>query len=150
MVFLSSNFLFQIFNPRNPYSSTRLFHNLTNFNFSSNISVIPDVGKSDLITFGNTEAFQTLSTSDLANCKRLGKTFFFCEGRSILQTNIVQDCLGSLYLGTATLVKDNCKFCIDNTRPTNRKKWKSSTPGSIGQCLCHNCSTMMTMINSQL
>jgi hypothetical protein len=86
MVFISSTFLFQTFNPRNPYSSTRLFHNLTNFNFSSNVSVIPDVGKSDLITFGNTEAFQTLSTSDLANCKRLGQTFF-CEGRSIFQTN---------------------------------------------------------------
>jgi len=49
------------------------------FNFSSNVSVILDVRKSDLIDIGNTEAFQTLSTSDLANCKRLGQTFF-CEG----------------------------------------------------------------------
>jgi hypothetical protein len=31
------------------------------FNFSSNVSVIPDVRKSDLIAIGNTEAFQTLS-----------------------------------------------------------------------------------------
>jgi hypothetical protein len=53
------------------------------FNFSSNVSVIPDVGKKDLIAIGNTEAFQTLSTSDLANCKCLGKTFFW-EGRSWL------------------------------------------------------------------
>jgi hypothetical protein len=73
------------------------------FNFSSNVSVIPDVGKQDLIAIGNTEAFQTLSSSDLANCKRLGKTFF-SEGHSILQTNIVDDCLGSLYLGSATLL----------------------------------------------
>jgi len=79
------------------------------FNFSSNISVIPDVGKSDLIAIGNTEAFQTLSTSDLANCKRTGQTFF-CEGQSILQTNIVEDDLGSLYLGSATLIKANSKF----------------------------------------
>ncbi len=62
--------------------------------FSSNVSVIPDVGKTDLIAICNTEAFQTLSTSDLANCKCLGQTFF-CEGQSVLQTNIVQDCLGS-------------------------------------------------------
>jgi hypothetical protein len=41
---------------------------------------------------------------------------FFCEGRSILQTNIIQDCLGSLYLGSATLIKANCKFHIDNTK----------------------------------
>jgi hypothetical protein len=51
----------------------------------------------------------------LANCKCLGKTFF-CEGRSILQTNIVDNCLGSLYLGRAALIKHNCKFCIDSTR----------------------------------
>ena len=85
------------------------------FNFSSNVSVIPDVGKQDLIAIGNTEAFQTLSSSDLANCKRLGKTFF-CEGRQVLQTNIVNDCLGSLYLGSSTIIKNNCKFRIASTR----------------------------------
>jgi hypothetical protein len=84
------------------------------FNFSSNVSFILGVRKSDLIAIGNTEAFQTLSTSDLANCKHLGQTFF-CEGRSVLQTNIVQDCLGSLYLGSTTLIKTNCKFQIDST-----------------------------------
>ncbi len=85
------------------------------FNFSSNVSVIQDVGKSDLIAIGNTEAFQTLSTSDLANCKCLGQTFF-CKGRSVLQTNIIHDCLGSLYLRRATLIKTNCKFWIDSMR----------------------------------
>jgi len=65
------------------------------FNFSSNVSVIPDVSKTDLFAIGNTEAFQTLSTSDLANCKHLGRTFF-CDGRSVLQTNIIENCLGSL------------------------------------------------------
>ncbi len=85
------------------------------FKFSSNVSVIPDVGKQDLIPIGNIEAFQTLSSSDLANCKHLGIKFF-CEGHSVLQTNIVNNCLGSLYLGSATLIKHNCKFWIDNTR----------------------------------
>jgi hypothetical protein len=61
------------------------------FNFSSNVSIIPDIGKQDLIAIGNTEAFQTLSSSDLANCKHLGKTFF-CDGCSVLQTNIVDNC----------------------------------------------------------
>jgi hypothetical protein len=85
------------------------------FNFSLNVSIIPDVGKIDLFAIANTEAFQTLSTSDLPNCKRLGKTFF-CEGQSMLQTNIVEDCLGSLYLWSATLIKANCKFRIDSTK----------------------------------
>jgi hypothetical protein len=74
------------------------------YNFSSNASVIPDIGKCILIAIGNTEAFQTLSTSDLANSKHLGQTFF-CEGCSVLQTNIVHECLGSLYLGSTTLIK---------------------------------------------
>jgi len=85
------------------------------FKFSLIVSVNPDVGKSDLIAIGNREVFQTLSTSDLANCKRLGQKFF-CEGRSVLQTNVVQDRLGSLYLWSATMIKANCKFRIDSTR----------------------------------
>jgi hypothetical protein len=85
------------------------------FNFSSNVSIIPDIGKTDLIAIGNTEASQTLSISDLANCKRLGSTFF-CDSRSVLQTNIIENCLGSLYLGSSSLIKANCKFRIDNTR----------------------------------
>jgi hypothetical protein len=33
-----------------------------------------------------------------------------------LQTNNVNDCLGSLYLGSTTLIKSKCKFRIDSTR----------------------------------
>jgi len=85
------------------------------FNFSANISVVPDVGQADLIAIGDTETFQTLSSSDLAGCRRLGQTFF-CTGSSVLKTNLVHDCLGSLFLGTATLIKANCKFRISDTR----------------------------------
>jgi hypothetical protein len=85
------------------------------FNFSANISVVPDVGQADLIAMGDTETFQTLSSSDLARCKRLRQTFF-CEGSTILKTNMVNDCLGSLFLASSTLIKANCKFRISNTR----------------------------------
>jgi hypothetical protein len=85
------------------------------FNFSANISVVPDVGRADLIAIGDTETFQTLSSSDLAGCRRLGQTFF-CSGSSVLKTNLVHNCLGSLFLGTATLIKTNCKFRISDTR----------------------------------
>ena len=85
------------------------------FNFSSNISVVPEVGRNDLIAIGDTNSFQTLSSSDLAACKRLGRTFF-CEGRTVLKTNIVHDCMGSLFLPTSTLIKANCKFQISDTR----------------------------------
>jgi len=84
------------------------------FNFSANISVVLEVGRADLITIGDTNSFQTLSSSDLAACKRLGQTFF-CEG-TVLKTNIVHDCMGSLFLATSTLIKANCKFRISDTR----------------------------------
>jgi hypothetical protein len=119
------------------------------FNFSSNVSVIPDVGKTDLIAIGNTEAFQTLSTSDLANCKRLGK-MFFCEGQSVLQTNIVEDCLGSLYLGSATLIKANCKFRIDSTKENifslGNNTWVVYSIGTIAtNQVCPRAGTLSPM-----
>jgi hypothetical protein len=83
---------------------------------STSLQMFPSFRTSEnLIAIGNTEAFQTLSTSDLANCKHLGQ-MFFCEGRSLLQTNIILECLSFLYLGNATLIKANCKFQIDSTR----------------------------------
>jgi len=85
------------------------------FNFSANISVVPDVGRANLIAIGDTETFQTLSSSDLAGCRRLGQTFF-CKGCSVLKTNLVHDCFGSLFLGMATLIKANCKFRISDTQ----------------------------------
>ncbi len=85
------------------------------FNFIANISVVLEVGRADLIAIGDTNTFQTLSSSDLAGCKRLGATFF-CEGRTVLKTNIVNDCMGSLFLASATLIKANCKFRISDTR----------------------------------
>jgi hypothetical protein len=85
------------------------------FNFSANISVVPEVGCADLIAIGDTNTFQMLSSSDLAGCKRLRATFF-CEGRTVLKTNIVNDCMGSLFLASATLIKANCKFQISDTR----------------------------------
>ncbi len=72
------------------------------FKFSANISIVPDIGWADLIAIGDIETFQTLSSSDLAGCKRLGQTFF-CEGHTVLKTNMVNNCLGSLFLASLTL-----------------------------------------------
>jgi len=86
------------------------------FDFSANISVMLEVGQADLIAIGDTNSFETLSSSDLANCKHLGVSFF-CEGCTILKTNdqrptIVHD----LFLASAMLIKVNCKFQISETR----------------------------------
>jgi hypothetical protein len=86
------------------------------FNFSSNISVMLEVGRADLLTIGDTNLLQMLSSSELANCRCLGTTFF-CEGKTVLKTNIIHDCMGSLFLASSTLIKKaNCKFRISDTR----------------------------------
>ncbi len=84
------------------------------FNFSANISVVPEVGRADLIAIGDTNSFQTLSSSDLAACKRLGHTFF-CEGRTVLKTDLVHNCMGSLFFVTCLLLhyflnNSSCNF----------------------------------------
>jgi hypothetical protein len=80
------------------------------FNFSSNVSIILNVGKSDLIAIGNTEVFQNSFHFRSGKLQTSGSNVF------LRRTNIVLDCIGSLYLGSATLIKANCKFCIDSTR----------------------------------
>ncbi len=75
---------------------------------------------------------------------------FFCEGRSILQTNIVQDCLGSLYLGSASLIKHNCKFRIDSTREKiyslGNNTWVVYSIGTIAtNQVCPKAGTLSTM-----
>jgi hypothetical protein len=91
----------------------------------------------------------------LANCKCLGQTFF-CEGCSVLQTNIVNDCLGSLYLGSATLIKLNCKFQIDNTREKiyslGNNTWLVYSIGTIATnqvCLKASMLALLTIKSGQ-
>jgi len=125
------------------------------FNFSANISVVPEVGRADLIAIGDTNSFQTLSSSDLAACKRLGHTFF-CEGRTVLKTDLVHDCMGSLFLATANLIKANCKFRISDTREKifslGNNTWLVYSIGSIATnevCPKAKANTPLTIRSGQ-
>jgi hypothetical protein len=46
------------------------------FNFSSNVTVTPEVGNNNMIVVGHSESYQLLSSSDLQNCNKLGETYF--------------------------------------------------------------------------
>ncbi len=81
------------------------------FNFSSNISITPDVGQNNLLAIGHSKSFQTISSSDLHSCLHLGDTFF-CKGRKVRETSLKKSCLGSLYLANSDAIQNTCKFKV--------------------------------------
>ena len=87
-----------------------LIHNATH-----NFTLTPEVGTKDLLAIGSTNFFNTLSTSDLANCIHLGDTFF-CRGRRELRTDIESDCLPALYFGDTEHIRAQCQFRITKTK----------------------------------
>ncbi len=52
------------------------------FNFSSNVSVTPEVGTTNMIAVGHSQSYQLLSSTDLQSCNKMGETFFAKEGMS--------------------------------------------------------------------
>ncbi len=76
------------------------------FNFSSNVSITPDVGQNNLLAIGHSKSFQTISISDLHLCLHLGDTFF-CKGRKVMETSLKKSCLGSLYLANSDLIQNS-------------------------------------------
>jgi hypothetical protein len=81
------------------------------FNFSSNVSITPEVGQNNLLAIGHSKSFQTISSSDLHSCLQLGDTFF-CKGRKVMETSLKKSCLGSLYLANADAIQNTCKFKV--------------------------------------
>jgi hypothetical protein len=74
------------------------------FNFTSNITITPEVGSNNMIAVGHFESYQLLSSSDLQNCNKLGDTYF-CKGRNVLLKDLTKTCLGSLYLADHTNIQ---------------------------------------------
>jgi uncharacterized coiled-coil protein SlyX len=85
------------------------------FNFSSNVTVTPDVGINNMIAVGHSESYQLLSSSDLQNCNKMGETYF-CKGRNVLLTDLLKTCLGSLYLADHSSIQTRCKFTVDGAQ----------------------------------
>jgi hypothetical protein len=67
------------------------------FNFTSNVTVTPEVGPNNMIAVGHSESYKLLSSSDLQDCNKLGDTYF-CKGRNVLLKDLTNTCLGALYL----------------------------------------------------
>ncbi len=85
------------------------------FNFSSNVTVTPEVGPNNMITVGHSESYQLLSSSDLQDCNKLGDTYF-CKGRNVLLKDLTKTCLRALYLADHTNIQTKCKFTVDGAQ----------------------------------
>jgi hypothetical protein len=85
------------------------------FNFTSNITVTPEVGSNNMIAVGHSESYQLLSSSNLQNCNKLVDTYF-CKGRNVLLMDLTKTCLGSLYLTDHTNIQTKCKFTVDGAQ----------------------------------
>jgi hypothetical protein len=81
------------------------------FNFSSNVSITPDVGQNNLLAIGHSKSLQTIYSSDLQSFLHLGDTFF-CKGRKVMETSLKKSCLGSLYLANSDAIQNSSKFKV--------------------------------------
>jgi hypothetical protein len=81
------------------------------FNFTTNISITPDVGPTNLLTIGHSQSFQGISSADLHACLHLGDTFF-CNGRKVMETSLKRSCLGALYMANSESIQNHCRFKI--------------------------------------
>jgi hypothetical protein len=105
----------------------------------ANTTVTPKVDQ-DLIAVGKNHQYKLLGHTDLAGCTKLGLNFF-CEGHSILKTDIEESCLGVLYLHNLQGVLKHCQFQLGETKETvlqtGPTQWLVSAPqqfASIIQC----------------
>jgi len=81
------------------------------FNFSSNISVTPEVGVTNMIAVGHSQSYQLLSSKDLQSSNKMEETYF-CKGRNVLLSDLTKTFLGSLYLADNKNIQGRCKFSI--------------------------------------
>jgi len=113
---------------------------------------VPFVVAAHLLTLSE---FVSLPIWTLPGANVWGSTFS-CEGCTVLKTNIVNDCMGSLFLAGATLIKANCKFRILDTREKifslGNNTWLVNSVGTIAtnhECLKPRSSSPLTISSGQ-
>ncbi len=63
----------------------------------------------DLIAIDNENNFQVLTQTDLANCVQRNHVYL-CDKQHVVQHNLSNTCLGSLYLRMEHVVQQLCRF----------------------------------------
>ena len=63
----------------------------------------------EFIAIGEENQFVELSEAELTECDKHGK-LYICQGHQIVQTDLLDSCLGSLFMREQTKLFDNCKI----------------------------------------
>ncbi len=119
------------------------------FNFASNISIMSDIGQTNLLAIGHSQSFQAISGTDLYACLHLGDTFF-CKGRKVMETSLKKSCLGALYMANSESIQNHCRFKIAEAREKifelSENTWAVYSVGTISTnevCRATNAVTAM-------
>jgi hypothetical protein len=117
----------------------------------ANTTITPKVDK-DLIAVGKHHQYKILGQTNLAACTKLGQNFF-CEGRSVLCTDIEDSCLGALYLHNLPGTLKHCHFELGETREhvfqTGPSQWLVSAPETFSSELqCEKSHGRVTTLST--
>jgi hypothetical protein len=123
------------------------------FDFAANISIMPDVGETNLLAIGHSQSFQAISSTTYA-CLHLGDTFI-CKGRKVMETNLKRSCLGALYMANSNSIQNHCRFKIAEVREKifelSEYTWAVYSIGTISTkevCSAANDETAMQIQSS--
>ena len=83
--------------------------------FSTNLTITPKMDTQYIAVGPGNKGYKVLSSNDLATCAKMGG-YYFCKGRDVIQTDMIESCLGSLYLRDLDHVLKYCEFEIGDAK----------------------------------
>ena len=91
-----------------------MFERAPNEEITDALVIVPEA---ELIAIGQGNSYKILSQADLASCTKRS-SIFLCEKHQVLQTDLSQSCLGSIFATNVIGVKQNCKLERTKLRET--------------------------------
>jgi len=91
-----------------------MYEKAPNEEISDALVIVPEA---EMIAIGQGNSYKILSQADLASCVKRS-SIFLCEKHQVLQTDLSQTCLGSIFSTNVIGVKQNCKLERKKLRET--------------------------------
>jgi hypothetical protein len=125
-----------------------------NFEKQNNSFLIPDVGTNDIMVIRSESFFFLTSEQELNNCPLAGG-IRFCKGRDTFQINLVDTCIGAIYMQKQSSISENCRFIQDPVKEHTFRIGKNThliiTPDEyLKQMMCKGLMPKPVKIYNQL